>query len=255
MAKSVKKTTDSKSQAKTKKTTATVVRAKTKPTRDLSQINPEYTDAFIQEVDEDVKNDNLKVLWNRYGLFVIAFVVLAVSAAVSFDRIQAWKTAQSQKNTEAYMSASQLQEQPEETIAALQNITKNTQGIFADFARLQIANVLFNENKNEEALATLQSLMDDKQVNSEVKHVALIKYATYKIEEMSQDEFKALLQPILDAENSWTPLANDLVAMSAIQHGDLETAKAIYSEILKINDLPENFRTKIQDILSSLSDM
>ena len=255
MAKSVKKTTDSKSQTKTKKTTAAAVRAGTKPTRDLSQINPEYTDAFIQEVDEDVKNDNLKVLWNRYGLFVIAFVVLAVSAAVSFDRIKAWKTAQSQKNTEAYMSASQLQENPEETIVALQNITKNTQGIFSDFARLQIANVLFNENKNDEALATLQSLIDDKQVNSEVKHVALIKYATYKIEDLSQADFKALLQPILDTESSWTPLANDLVAMSAIQHGDLETAKSIYTEILKVKELPENFRTKVQDILSSLSDM
>ena len=254
MAKSVKKTATSKASAKTKKTTpATGV--KTRATRDLSNINPEFTDAFIQEVDEDVKNDNLKVIWNRYGAFIVAFVVLAVTAAISFDRIQAWKTAQSQKTTEEYMSASQLKENPQETIAALQNITKSTQGIFGDFARLQIANVLFNEDKNDEALATLQTLIEDKQVNSEVKHVALIKYATYKIEELSQEDFKALLQPIIDADNSWSPLASDLVAMSAIQHGDLETAKTIYGEILKVKDLPENFRTKIQDILSSLNEI
>lgn len=258
MAKSIKKTSNSKSVAKNNvraKKNSVTTNVKTRKTRDLSNINPEFTDAFIQEVDEDVKNDNLKVLWNRYGVFIIAFVVLAVTAAISFDRIRAWKTAQNQQTTEEYMTASQLKENPEQTIEALQNITKNTQGIFGDFARLQIANVLFNENKNDEALATLQALIDDKQVNSEVKNVALIKYATYKIEELPQEDFKSLLQPIIDANNSWSPLANDLVAMSAIQHGDIETAKTIYSEILKIKDLPESFRTKIQDILSSLNEI
>ena len=60
--------------------------------KDTSQINPEYTDAFINEVNEDVKNDNFKVLWNRYGIFVILFVVLAVMATVSFEKIKSWKT-------------------------------------------------------------------------------------------------------------------------------------------------------------------
>ena len=64
--------------------------------KDTSQINPEYTDAFINEVNEDVKNDNFKVLWNRYGIFVILFVVLAVMATVSFEKIKSWKTAQKQ---------------------------------------------------------------------------------------------------------------------------------------------------------------
>ena len=268
MAKSVKKTT-TKTTAKTKKTTTSAkktpasevkktpaaTRAKRIAARDLSNVNPEFTDAFIQEVDEDVKNDNLKVIWNRYGVFIIAFVVLAVSAAISFDRIRAWKTAQNQKETETYMAASQLQENPQDTIMALQKITQDNQGIFGDFARLQIANVLFNEGKNDEALAALQGLIDDKQVNSEVKHIALIKYATYQVDVMPQEEFRNLLQPLLSEDNSWTPLANDLLAMSAIHNGDIEAAKKIYEGILKIKDLPESFRVKIQDMLSSLNDM
>lgn len=254
MAKSTKRNTAAKAVASAKKTSVGAD-VKKRVARDLSNINPEFTDAFIQEVDEDVKNDNLKVLWNRYGLLAIAFVVLAVSAAISFDRIQAWKTAQNQKSTEAYMTATQLREDPEQNIVALQQIAKDAQGIFGDFARLQIANVLFSSNKNDEALATLQNLIDDKQVNSEVKHIALIKYATYKIDDLSTDDFKELLKPVLDTNSSWTPLANDLVAMSAIQYGDIDTAKKIYEDILKNKDLSENFRTKIQDILASLSDI
>jgi len=220
-----------------------------------SNVNPELTDAFIQEVSDDVKNDTFKALWNRYGLFVIIFVALAVIAAVSFEKIRGWKLEQDQLKTENYMSAAQLHEDPENTIAALQKINEADHGIFGDFARLQIANVQLQENNNDEALATLEALIADKQANSEVKQIALIKLATYKVDTLSKTEMEKLLQPILEAQNSWTPIANDLLAMTAIREGNIETAKEIYTSILKVKDLPENFKAKIQDMLSSISNM
>ena len=244
-----------KSLKKTDKNVAEAAAQLRRLAKDTSDINPEYTDAFIQEIDEDVKNDNLKVLWDKYGIFVVLLVVLAVSATVSFEKIRSWKAEQNQQTTENYMSAAQLRENPEETIAALQQINQSNQGIFSDFAKLQIANVLFNQNKNEEAMAALQSLIDDKQANDEVKNIALIKLATYKVDQLPRAEFEALVKPIIDANNSWTPLAQDLLAISAIQEGDVDTAHSIYENILKIKDLPEGFKTKVQDMLTSLGDM
>ena len=244
-----------KSLKKTDKNAAEAAAQLRRLAKDTSDINPEYTDAFIQEIDEDVKNDNLKVFWDKYGIFVVLLVVLAVSATVSFEKIRSWKAEQNQQTTENYMSAAQLRENPEETIAALQQINQSNQGIFSDFAKLQIANVLFNQNKNEEAMAALQSLIDDKQANDEVKNIALIKLATYKVDQLPRAEFEALVKPIIDANNSWTPLAQDLLAMSAIQEGDVDTARSIYENILKIKDWPEGFKTKVQDMLTSLGDM
>ena len=221
--------------------------------RDLSDVNPELTDAFIQEVDEDVKNDSLKALWDKYGLFVIAFVVIAVSAAVSFDRIQAWRIAANQRKTEAYVTATTVGATAEEKIGNLQQISKDNQGLFSDFAKLQIANILLADGKQDEALAALEKLADEKEVNKEVKHVALMKLATYRVDTMGKDEFAALLQPVLAENSSWTPMAQDLLALSAIKNGDIETAREIYTKLLKIKDLPENFRNKIQDMLASIS--
>ena len=223
--------------------------------RDLSDVNPELTDAFIQEVDEDVKNDNLKVLWDKYGLLIVAFVALAVSAAISFDKIQAWKIQRDQNRTENYMAASQIQENSDATIEALQKISTDNQGLFSDFAKLQIANVLLAENKTEEAFATLEKIVEEKQVNEEVKNIALVKLATYRVDSLSYEEFAKLINPLIESKNSWTPAAQDLLAMSAIKNGNIEDAKEIYNKILKIKDLPEGFRNRIQDMLSSISDM
>lgn len=252
MAKTVKKNSAAVAAVKTENKPAVKARAK----KDLSNVNPEMTDAFIQEVDEDVKNDNLKVLWDKYGLLIIAFVVLAVSAAISVDQIKNWKTAQNQQRTEEYMAAAQLQaDNPDNTIAALQKVSQKNQGIFSDFARLQIANVLLNEDKIDEALTALENIINDKQVNSEVKHIALIKLATFKLDTMDRASFEKLLQPVIAENSSWTPMAQDLLAMSAIKNGDVETARSIYENILKIEDLPEGFKNKIQDMLSSVSDI
>ncbi len=223
--------------------------------RDNSDINPDFTDAFIREVDEDVKNDNFKVLWNKYGTYIVAFVIIAVTAAVCFDRIKMWEMERNQIRTENYMAAAQLNNNPQDTIAALQKINSENNGIFSDFAKLQIANVLLGQNKTEEALATLQSLIDDKDADHAVKNIALIKFASYKVDSMSKKEMDDLLQPVLQDKGSWTPLANDLLAMSAIREGDIETAKQIYTDILKIKDLPEGFRVKVQDMLTSISNM
>ena len=151
-----------------------------------------------------------------------------------------------------YMDAARQQNDAEAMIAALQKINQNDRGIYGDFARLQIANVLIEQNKADEGLAMLSKLADDAQVNGEVRQIALVKYATYKVDTLTQKELADILKPVLEANNSWTPIANDLLAMAAIREGDLQTAREIYSNLLKIKELPESFKSKVQEMLSSL---
>ena len=174
-------------------------------------VDDEITDSFINEVTEDVKNDELKVFWNRYGLFVILFVVLAVSATVGFETLKNWRNSKYAAATEKYMVVVQTPDL-EEAKNSLEKIAENDNGIYGELARIQVANVLFEQNKGEEAA-------------------------------------------VIAANNSWTPLAQDLLAMSAIQNGDISAARQIYTELLQADNLSENFRTRIQDMLSALSDM
>ena len=239
-----------KKSAAVKKENKTIQPAEIKTKAD---VNPDYTDAFINEVSEEVKNDNFKELWNRYGLLIIAIVAVAVCGAVSFERIKSWRLQHNQMTTETYMDAAHKQDNPEAMIASLQKINQSDHGIYGDFARLQIANVLFEQQKDEEAMAMLEALTKDPQVNTEVRQIALVKYATYKVDVMSKQELTKLLQPVLDANNSWTPLANDLLAMAAIREGDLQTAREIYTKLLTVKDLPDSFKSKIQEMMSSLN--
>ncbi len=217
------------------------------------QVDDKVTDAFIQEVTEDVKNENLKVLWNKYGLFIILFVVIAVTAAVSFETIKGWRDAKYQQQTENYLSALQSSENYENSLKALEKIAAANQGVYSELARVQIATVLFEQGKNAEAETMLQTIADNDELNPRIRNLAALKLATYKIDTAPRAEIEALLQPVIAADNSWSPLATDLLAMAAIRDGDTETARALYKSLLENGNISDNFKSRIQDMLSTLN--
>ena len=215
----------------------------------------EMTDAFIQEVTEDVKNDNLKAFWNKYGLYIVLFVVISVSAAVGFETIRAWHQKQLQAKTEAYISAMVQEGNYENSINALEKIASGNYGIYSQLARIQIADILFEQNKLDEALEMLETISDNDELSPRVRSLASLKLATYKIDTATPEELNKLLTPVANAENAWSPLAKDMLAMVAIKTGDFEVAKSIYNELLQNENVSDNFRSHVQDMLSALSDM
>lgn len=212
-------------------------------------------DAFIKEVDEEVHNDELKVFWNKYGLFVILFVVLAVCAAVSFETIKNWRDRQYQAQTENYLAAVQNAENTENTIKALEKIAAGDNGLYSELARVQIATVLMDQGKTAEAEEMLQSITENEELSPRVTHLAAVKLATYKIDTASAEEIDALLQPVAQSGDSWSPLAQELLAMTAIRDGRIEDARTIYNNLLQNPEISANFKNRIQDMLSALNDM
>ena len=220
-----------------------------------SSCQDEMTDAFIQEVTEDVKNDNLKAFWNKYGLYVILFVVIAVSSAVGFETIKGWRQKQLQARTEAYIAAMVQDGNYDASIKALEKIAAGNYGVYSQQARINIADILFEQNKVAEATDMLQAIIDNEELSERTHCLAALKLATYKLDTASGEEVRALLQPIVDANNSWSSLAQDMLAMLAVKDGDFEKAREIYNELLQNENISDNFRARIQDMLSALSNM
>ena len=60
---------------------------------------------FFKEVSADVKSDNMKKLWDTYGLQIIIAVVIILTIAVSFETLKAWKLKHNESRSDAYSVA------------------------------------------------------------------------------------------------------------------------------------------------------
>lgn len=226
---------------------------KTKEKTDLEN----FQDSFIREVDEDLKNDNLKKLWEKYGLYIIIGVVFILTITVSFETFKVLheKKNQTWSDKYAYALNLQLQGRYNESLNLLNEIVEHKHDVYSDLAKVQISNVYFEKGDSEKAIAELENIINDKNMNQKLKDISIIKLASYKLDTAPKDEIVTLLSPLAKSDNSWTNIAKEMLAMLEIREGNVEEAKKIYEEILSYPNLPEVLKFRVQDMLSVLNDI
>lgn len=211
--------------------------------------------AFFDEVDEEVRNEKFKKLINKYGGIFLALLIIFLSVAVGYEKIGQWRLEKAEQENVRYVQALVAQKDFEDNIAELENIVATESGLYKDMARLQIVNILLDNNQNERGLKNLSEIWQDTKVSNKIREIAAIKLATYKIDSAPYAEIETLLSPIAnDANSSWVSMAKELLAMSAIQNKDLEKGRALYQELLTNGNISDDFKARINDVLASIND-
>lgn len=79
----------------------------------------------------------------------------------------------------------------------------------------------------------------------------------YKIETADTEEIVTLLEPILrDKNNAWLPYAQEMLALSFLQHGNADQAESTYNEIIKYYEQTgsnSSLRARAQNMVSVLA--
>ncbi len=212
-------------------------------------------DAFIDEVNEDLKNDQLKQIWDKYGLYIIIAVVAILVAAVSFESIKAWRIRHHQESSNVYAYAATLSEQGkiEESNNVLKSIAEKRNGIYADVARMQLAKNYSESGNGDEAKKVLQEIIDDSSANPQVKNVAIIKLAAMQVETIPYNELEKMLEPVLQ-NGSWSGMAKSLLALSALHQKDYAKAQQLYGEISADANTPDSLKAEAQDMIALLDE-
>lgn len=212
-------------------------------------------DAFIEEVNEDLKNDQLKQIWDKYGLHIIIIIAAILVAAVSFESIKAWRIRHHQENSNVYAYAASLSEQGkiEESNNVLKTIAENNSGIYADAARMQLAKNYAESGKTEEAKKVLEEITEDGGANPQVKNVAIIKLAAMQVETVSYDDLSKMLEPVLQNKN-WSGMGKSLLALSALHEKDYDKARRLYGEIAADAGAPDSLKAEAQDMIAILDE-
>lgn len=214
-------------------------------------------DALINEVSEEVKNDQLKILWDKYGLFVIIFVALALTAAVSFETFRAWVNKKEQEISNSYAVAISMADQgnSENALKILNSLTEKG-GIYSDLAKLQIANIYLQQGKNNEAKEVLTDLAKNDAKTPQLKEIASIKLAMLLLDtDTPSEEIKLLLESLVSNDNHNYNIAHEILAMLAIRDGNIIEAKKEYEHIVASANSSEEIKNRAMDMISVINDM
>ncbi|XSG81451.1 MAG: tetratricopeptide repeat protein [Methyloligella sp. ZOD6] len=210
---------------------------------------------LFREVDQAVRHERYRLLWERYGYYIIGVAALIVLVVAGYRGWVYWQEKQAQEAGTEFVSAMQLAqaENSEEAEKAFQDIAKNAPQGYETLARFQLAAADADAGKTKEAVAKYDAIAEDGSVDPILRGNATIQAATLRLPEADYAEMERRLKHLIDENSPWRYSAHDLLGLSAYRLGDLETAQNHFNTLLADSGTPANLRERTTVMLAVIS--
>jgi hypothetical protein len=206
---------------------------------------------IFQEVDEEVRREQFKKLWERYGILLIAACVLLV-AAVGGWRVYEWYEAK--KAAEAgtafqaavTLSAEGKNKEAEEAFAKLASSGTASYRMLAKFR--EAAEVARRDPKA--AVAIYEQLAADSSLGRDLQDLAALRAAAILVDTAPYSEIVQRLEPLTAPDRTFRHSARSMLALAAWRAKDATAMRKWSDLILADADTPSGTRGQIQMLLA-----
>jgi hypothetical protein len=207
---------------------------------------------IFHEVDEEVRREQLKKLWERYGHYLVALAILIVAAVAGWRGYEYWQTKKAAEAGAAFEAAMTLSEQGkhEEAGAAFAKIAAEGTSGYRALARLREAAELAQRDP-QAAVKLYDEIAADRSAGQVVQDLAALRAAMILVDTATYDELRRRLEPLTEPDRAFRHSARELLALSAWRAGDLAAAQRWFDRITTDPETPTGTRQRI-DVLMAL---
>ncbi len=207
---------------------------------------------IFQEVDEEVRRDQLKKLWDRYQNYVIAAVTLVILAVAGWRGYEYWQAKKAEAAGSAFEAAAALsaEGQSAEAESAFAKVAAEGTPVYRSFARLREASELASRD-HKAAIELYDAVANDTAVDAALRDLAGLRAGTLLIDDAQYNEARARLEPLAAPARAFRHSARELLALAAWRAGDTAGAKRWIDMMATDAETPSGIRSRI-DILRTL---
>jgi len=211
----------------------------------------EYRGRFVadifQEVDEEVRREQLKRLWDRYGNLLIAACVLVVAGVGAWRGYEYWQAKKAGETGLAFEQAVTLAEagKHQEADAAFAKIASSGTAGYQAIARLREASELAQTDKKA-AVNAYDLLAADKGAGQVIQNLAAVRAGYLLVDDTPYSEMLKRLEPLTAADRTYRHSARELLAFSAWKSGDLTSAQKWTDMMMTDPETPSGTRSRAQ---------
>jgi hypothetical protein len=202
------------------------------------------TDIF-QEVDEEVRREQLKKLWQRYGNYIIAVCILAVVGVGAWRGYEWWEAKRAAEAGAAFEQAVALAEsgKHQEAEAAFAKLANDGTAGYRVLARLREAAELARTDRKA-AVKAYDEIAADRSAGQVIQDLAALRAGYLLVDASTYGDMRARLEPLTAAERPFRHSARELLALSAWKQGDMGAARQWTDMIIGDPQTPQAARSR-----------
>jgi hypothetical protein len=202
---------------------------------------------LFDEVDEDVRRDQLKKLWEKYSLLIIAVAILIVASVGGWRGYQYLEAKKAAEAGAAFDKATELSEANKhaEAEAAFAELAAKAPFGYRVLARLRMAAEV--ASRDPQAAAKLfDEIAADRSVGVAEQDLARIRAAQLLLESTSYPNMKTRLEASAAPGATFRHTARELLALSAWRANDATAARQWLDMIANDGETPPSLRSRAE---------
>ena len=203
---------------------------------------------IFDEINEDLKRDQMQELWSRYGKYIIIAVSLVVIGVGARQGYTAWQDRQA---TEAAAIYHQTLKSDDIASALTLQLEKLSPG-YAMLAQFRIAATQAENKDFDAAEVTYLALSTDPNVKPLYQQAAILLSVMNAPASRKYDELAKRLSNLESHAGPWQSMALEQAAGLALRSGNRKAAIAKYESLIGLSDIPAGVRQRARQMLQIL---
>ncbi|MAS06172.1 MAG: hypothetical protein CL534_16025 [Ahrensia sp.] len=203
-------------------------------------------DSFIREVEEELRSDRLKKVWDRFGAFIIGAAILIVVGTAAWRGWEYYSERQASASGDRFLAALNLANEgkSDEALAALQALEDDGYGAYPVLARMRAATVLEEQGDAAGAVAAFDAVAADGSAPDAVRDMARIRAAYILVDTGSADDVAQRAEPLSADTSPLRHAAREALGLAAWKEGSLGDAKVLFQQIVDDLNAPRNAKQR-----------
>ena len=206
---------------------------------------------IFHEVDEEVRREQLKKLWDRYGNYAVAAAVLLVLAVAAWRAYLWWDAKKAAETGAAFEAAITLAESGKrsEAEAAFADIAGHGTSGYRHLARMREAAELAQTDPKA-AIAAYDQIAADGSVGHVLQDLALLRAGALLIDAGSYQEAQRRLEPLAANDRTFRHTAREFLVLASWRAGDATGAKRWFDLIMTDAQTPAPTRSRVEMLMA-----
>lgn len=208
---------------------------------------------LFDEVDEDVRREQLKKLWDQYSIYIVAAAFLVVAAVGGWRGYQYLEAKKAAEAGAAFDKAIELSEQNKsaEAEAAFNNLAATAPSGYRMLARLRAAAEIAAHDP-QAAVKLYDEISTDRSIGALEQELARIRAAGLLVDTATYPTMVQRLEASAAPQATFRHTARELLALSAWHANDTTAARKWLDLIANDAETPPGLRSRAEALQALL---
>ena len=208
---------------------------------------------LFDEVDEDVRRDQLKRLWDQYSIYIVAGALLIIASVGGWRGYQYLEAKKAAEAGAAFDKAVELSEQNKHSEAetAFSNLVAKAPYGYRLLSRFRLAAEV-EKRDPKAAVQMFDELAADRSIGAEQQELARIRAGGILVDTAGYADMKQRLEADTAPNATFHHVARELLALSAVRANDATAARQWLDMMSADADTPPSVRSRAEALQALL---